>query len=82
MLPYLEVEQGNQDEVEPKTEIETPDITGKTLKEAESILKENGLEIKINNEYEGIDKENIVVSNQLPQAGIKTYSGSCVYIDF
>lgn len=82
VLPYLEVEQGNSDEVEPKIEIETPDITGKTIKEAENILKENGLELKINNEYEGIDKENIVVSRQLPQAGIQTYSGSCVYVDY
>lgn len=82
VLPYLEVEQGNPDEIEPKIEIETPDITGKTIKEAENILKENGLELKINNEYEGIDKENIVVSRQLPQAGIQTYSGSCVYVDY
>ena len=82
VLPYLEVTQGNQDEIETKIEIETPDITGKNIKEAENFLKENGLEIKINNEYDGIDKENIVVSNQLPQAGIKTYSGSCVYVDY
>lgn len=82
MLPYLEVEQGNQDEVETKLEIATPDITGKTIEEAGKILKENGLEMKINNEYEGIDKANIVVSNQLPQAGIQAYSGGCVYVDF
>ena len=59
-----------------------PDITGKTIEETEKILKENGLEMKINNEYEGLDKASTIVSNQLPQAGIQTYSGSCVYIDF
>ncbi|MBR3162926.1 MAG: PASTA domain-containing protein [Clostridia bacterium] len=82
ILPYLEVEQSNQDEIEKKVEITTPDIKGKTIEEAEKILKENELEIHINNEYEGIDKANTIVANQLPQAGIQTYSGSCVYIDF
>ena len=82
VLPYLEVEKGNQDEVEEKLEITMPDITGKTIEETEKILKENGLEMKINNEYEGLDKASTIVSNQLPQAGIQTYSGSCVYIDF
>lgn len=81
-MPYLEVEQGNQNEVEEKIEISTPDITGKTIEEAQKILKENGLEIRINNEYEDLDKSTATVSNQLPQAGIKTYSGSCVYVDF
>ncbi len=82
MLPYLEVEQGNQDEVEEKIEISTPDVTGKTIEEAQKILKENGLELKINNEYEGLDKSATVVANQLPQAGIQTYRGSCIYVDY
>lgn len=38
--------------------------------------------MKINNEHEGIDKSTTIVTNQLPQAGIKTYNGSCVYVDF
>ena len=82
VLPYLEIEQGNLDEIEKKEEMVTPDITGKTIKEAEKILKENGLEMKINNEYEGLNKENTLVTNQLPQAGIQTYSSSCVYVDY
>lgn len=82
VLPYLEVEQGNPEEVEEKNEISTPDITGKTIEEAEKILKEINLEIKINNEYEGIDKSTTVITGQLPQAGIQTYNGSCVYVDF
>ena len=82
ILPYLEVEQGNIDEVEQKTEVSVPDITGKTIEEAEKILKENGLEIQINNQTEELDKKTITVANQLPQAGINVYSGSCVYIDY
>ena len=81
VLPYLEVEKENE-EVEEKIQILTPDITGRSIEEAEKILKENKLEMKINNEYEGIDKTKVMVSNQLPQAGIQTYSGSCVYIDY
>ena len=82
VLPYLEIEKGNKDEIEEKIEIATPNITGITIKEAEDTLKEMGLEIKINNETENLDKKNTLVSNQLPQAGIITYSGSCVYIDY
>lgn len=82
ILPYLEVEQGNIDEIEQKTEVSVPDIIGKTIEEAEKILKENGLEIQINNQTEELDKKTITVVNQLPQAGINVYSGSCIYIDY
>ena len=82
MLPYLQVEQGNPDELEEKVEVTTPNITGKTIKEAEAILKETGLEIKINNETEELEKENTIVVNQLPQPGIQSYSGGYVYVDF
>ena len=81
VLPYLQVEQGNPEEVELKNEITVPDIMGKTISEARKILKEYKLEIYINNHQEGIDKENAFVSNQLPQAGINVYEGSYVYVD-
>ena len=58
ILPYLEVNQGNTEEVEEVEQIETPDIVGKTIKEAESILKESGLELEIENAPEELDKEN------------------------
>ena len=82
ILPYLEVEQGNQEEIEQREEIVAPDITGKTIQEAEKILKENGLEMKINNEYDEIDKANDIVLNQLPKPGISIFTGSCVYVDY
>lgn len=81
VLPYLEIEQGKQEEVELKNEITVPDITGKTISEARKILKEYKLEMYINNEQEGMDEENTFVNSQVPQAGINVYEGSYVYIN-
>ena len=75
VLPYLEVNKGNKEEIE---EIETPNIKGKTIKEAEKILKENKLNISL--ETEEIDKEKDIVSEQTPQPGIVVNSESSVYI--
>lgn len=81
VLPYLEVKQGNPEEVELRNEITVPDVTGKTLSEARKILKEYKLEMYINNYQEGKDEENTFVNNQVPQAGINVYEGSYVYVD-
>jgi len=81
VLPYLEVEQGNKEEVEEKIEINVPDILNKTIEEAEKILKENNLEIHINNETEEMDKSQIIVNEQIPQAGVTVYEGSKVYVN-
>lgn len=81
VLPYLEVvKDGEQDEQ--ALEIEVPNIEGKTLKEAQSILKESNLNLIINNEQEGIDKETTIVKEQTPKTGIKVKEGSSVYIDW
>lgn len=81
VLPYLEVvKDGEQDEQ--ASEIEVPNIEGKTLKEAQSILKESNLNLIINNEQEGIDKETTIVKEQTPKTGIKVKEGSSVYIDW
>ena len=81
VLPYLEVvKDGEQDEQ--IAEIEVPNIEGKTLKEAESILKENNLQIVISNEQEGMDKENTIVKEQTPKTGIKVKEGSSVFVDY
>jgi len=81
ILPYLEVEQGNPEEVELKNEITVPDITGKTIAEARKILQEYKLEIYIKDYNEGIDEENTLVSNQVPEAGINVYEGCYVYVN-
>ena len=80
VLPYLEVTQGNPDQVEVKEEVEMPNLKGKTIKEAEEILKENEIEIKIENETEDMNKDEIIVKSQIPEPGIKVYKGSCVYL--
>lgn len=81
ILPYLEVNQGNQDEVEVKEETTIPEITGLTVIEAEKILKENGLNLKINNESEGLDKANSVVQSQIPQPGIVVFKDNDVFVE-
>lgn len=80
ILPYLEVNQGNQEEIEVKNEVIVPEITGKTVKEAEKILKENNLELVINNSEE-INKEEYIVKKQTPQSGIKVYEGNKIYAE-
>lgn len=82
ILPYLEVSQGNEDEVEKIEQVQTPDVLGKTIKEAEKILKESGLEISIKNNEENIDKENTIIKNQTPKAGIIVNQGNNIYIEY
>lgn len=82
VLPYLEVMQGNQEEVEKIEQVKTPDIMGKTISEAEKTLKELNLQIVINNEYDGIDKENTIITNQTPLQGISVNEGSKIYVDY
>lgn len=53
-----------------------------SIKEAEKILKENKLEISIENEVEGLDKENTIIKEQTPNTGIKINSGNKVYIKY
>ena len=82
VLPYLEVNQGNTEEIEVKEEVEMPDLLGKTLEEAKKIIKENGLEMIIQNEIEEMDLNNTIVKNQTPKAGIKINKGNKVYIEY
>lgn len=81
ILPYLEVNQGNSEEVEELQDVEVPDLVGKTIKEAKQILKESGLEAVIENESEDLDEESVVVQEQTPKAGIVVKAQSNVYIE-
>ena len=82
ILPYLEVNKQvlEEDNEETISQVQVPDIMGKTLKEAEQILKENHLEIFI--EDEEIDKENTYVKNQIPSSGITVNEQSKVIIEY
>ena len=81
ILPYLEVNQGNTDEVEIVEQVTTPDVIGKTIKEAEKIMKENDLELVIQNAEEQMDKDNSIIKTQTPQAGITVNKGNKVYVE-
>ncbi len=80
ILPYLEVNQGNAEEVEVVEEISTPDLVGKSLEEALKIAKENEVELVIENETEELDKQSTMVKEQVPKAGIIIKKGSKVYV--
>ena len=78
VLPYLEVNKVEENEI--VEEVQAPDVLGKSLAEAEKILKENGLEAVYEIEGEEIDKENTYIKEQTPKAGIKVNKGSKMYL--
>ena len=81
VLPYLEVVKDNEEAEQVKNDVQVPNIEGKSIKEAESILKENNLKLVINNEQEGIDKENTIIKEQTPKAGVKVKEEANVYVE-
>ena len=85
-MPYLEVNQENQEEVEIKEEIVVPNITGLSIKEAEKILKEIGLELSIEGiteeNKETLDKENTIIKEQTPTEGIKINKGNKIFVKY
>lgn len=82
VLQYLEVSKDGQNEEEINLNVEVPNIQGKTIKEAEKNLKENKLKININNEQENMDKENIIIKEQIPKSGVKVKENSNIYIEW
>lgn len=80
ILPYLEISQGNQEEVEKIEEIQAPDLVGETIETAEKIAQENGVELVIENETEDMDKQNAIVKEQTPKPGIKIKKESKIYL--
>lgn len=64
VLPYLNIKKADE---ENKAQIKVPDLKGKTIKEAEKILKENNLKIELDENE--IDKEKII-TKQIPEKEI------------
>ena len=60
---------------------ELPNLIGMSIKEATNMLKELNLEISINNEQEGLDKESTIITDQMPSYGISVNEGSKIYVD-
>ena len=86
ILPYLEVNQGNKEEIESTQEVNVPNIVGLSIKEAEKTLKEKDLELNIEGiteeNEEALDKENTVIKEQTPNAGIKINKGNKIFIKY
>lgn len=86
VLPYLEVNQGNADEVEIKEEVVVPNVIGLSVKEAEKILKEIGLELSIEGFVEenkdNLDKENTIINEQTPTEGITINKGNKIFVKY
>ena len=80
ILPYLEVSQGNQDELEEVEEVQVPNIEGLSIKEAEKVVKEFGLEISGDGDIEGLNKDEVRIVEQTPKEGVIVNKGSKVYI--
>lgn len=81
-MPYLEVSQGNEEEVEVPEKVKVPNIEGLSIKETEKILKEVGLEISINEDSEELDKENTMILVQVPKEGVVVNKGSKIYVEY
>ena len=82
ILPYLEVTQGNQDEVEQVDQVQVPNVEGLSIKEAEKVVKDAGLEISIQNDSNELDKENTVITGQSPREGVNVNKGSKIFVEF
>lgn len=86
ILPYLEVNQGNKDEVEEIEEVSVPNITGLSIKEAQKILKEVGLEMSIDGiteeNKESLDIENTIIKEQTPTEGIKINKKNKIFVKY
>ena len=82
ILPYLEVNKQvlEEDEEDVIHQIQVPDIMGKTLEEAKQILKENNLELYLENDE--VDMENTYVKNQIPSSGITVNEQSKVVVEY
>ena len=61
---------------ESKQQVKVPELKGKTIKEAEKILKENNLELKTD---EGINKEEII-KKQIPEKEILVDEGTSIIV--
>ena len=82
VLPYLELNEDNKESSENTETIIVPDITYKTLKEAEKILKENELELDYDQEIDKNKKEDIIIKEQIPSSGITINKRSKVKVSF
>lgn len=81
-MPYLEVFQGNKDEVEQAEQVQVLNVEGLSIKEAEKVTKEVGLEISIQKDSEELDRENTIIKEQSPREGVSVNKGSKIFVQY
>lgn len=81
-MPYLEVVKDNESEEDKIQSVEVPNIVGMSITDAKKILKDMGLEINVNNDIEGLDKDNTIIKSQVPNLGVKVNQGSKIYVEY
>ncbi len=82
VLPYLELQKDNNEEVEQVEEVTVPEIREINLIDAKKALKEVGLELETNIEItQDMKQEEIIIKEQLPKPGIKVKKGSKVSVE-
>lgn len=57
-------------------QVEMPNVTGLSVKEAKIVLKELGLELEI----EGEEMQETIIQEQLPQKGIQIKKGTKIIV--
>ncbi len=86
VLPYLEVVQGNQEEIEKVEEVSVPNLIGMSIKEADKTVKDIGLELNIEGiteeNKESLDEENTIIKEQTPVEGIKINKGNKIFVKY
>lgn len=76
-MPYLEV-QKESNEITTE-QVDVPNITGLSIKEAEKVTEELGLEIIFEGE---VDKENTIITEQIPKEGVKINKDSKIIVKY
>lgn len=80
ILPYLELAKDNEKEKDVKVQVEVPNVEGMTILEATKALKEVGLQLQIENDHEGLEKNTTIIKEQLPKKGISVYKGTKIIV--
>ena len=77
LLPALDITPDNVEQLEIKEEVTVPEIRGLSVNEAITKLNEAELKGNLNTEKE-INKDEIIIKDQLPKPGINVYKGTAI----
>lgn len=80
VLPYLEVSKDDISQEDIKINVEVPNVVGLNYKDAQTAVKELGLELSFRNEGAEIS-EDYVISSQVPAGGVQIMQGSSIIVE-